>query len=218
MIETLVVYIQSIISQYGAWGVFLATIIEEIIAPIPSPVVPLAAGFFLLPTTASFVEIALRGALTVALPVSIGVSIGSSVIYALGFFGGKPVIEKSKRWTGIKWRDIEESEAQLTKGRGDEITLFVLRILPIVPGVGISGFCGVVRYPFKKFLAITCLGSFVRAFVLGILGWQAGELYATHVETISKFEKHILIGALGLLVLTGASYYISKNIKAKRAS
>lgn len=217
MIESLIVYVQSIIFEYGAWGVFFATIIEEIIAPIPSPLIPLAAGFFLLPEGVSFAETALRGAFAIALPVSIGISIGSAFVYALGFFGGKPVIEKSKKWVGISWQDVEKSEARFTRGKGDEITLFILRLLPIVPGVAISGFCGVVRYPFKKFITITCVGSFARAFVLGMVGWQVGELYATYASMISKFEKYILIGVVFLLLLSVVGYFVAKKNKSQEA-
>jgi membrane protein DedA with SNARE-associated domain len=210
MIEHLVTYMQLIISEYGAWGVFVATLIEEIIAPVPSPIVPLAGGFFLLSAGLSFAEVVVRSVLLIALPVSIGISLGSAVVYALGFFGGKPVIEKSGKWTGIKWRDIEEAEARLSRGRRDEITLFTLRILPIVPGVAISGLCGAVRYPFKKFITITYLGAFVRAFVLGILGWQVGEVYATYADMISKYEKYILLGVV-LIVLLVLGYYVVKR-------
>ena len=44
MIESSITYIQEIIATYGAWGVFVATLIEEVVAPIPSALVPLAAG------------------------------------------------------------------------------------------------------------------------------------------------------------------------------
>ena len=212
MIQNLIIYIQSIISEYGAWGVFLATLIEEIIAPIPSPLIPLAAGFFLIPVGISFIEATLEGALLIALPVSIGISIGSSLVYALGFFGGKPVIERTKRWTGIDWEDIEKSEKRFTQGKADEVTLLILRMLPILPGVALSGFCGVIRYSFKRFIIITSIGSFLRAFILGIVGWQVGEVYATYADIISEFERYILLGLLLLLIVLGG-YYIIKRVR-----
>lgn len=215
MIETLILYVQSIISEYGAWGVFLATLLEEIIAPIPSPLIPLTAGFFLLPTETSLAEVAIKGILVIALPVSIGISIGSTLVYALGFFGGKPVIEKSQKWTGLNWKDIQKAEEKMTRGIKDEVMLFVLRILPIVPGVAISGFCGVMRYPFKKFIIITGLGTFVRAFLLGLLGWQVGALYANYAAMISKFEKYILWGVFLILLLFLGGRYLMKKIHTK---
>lgn len=216
MIEYLVNYIQSIISQYGAGGVFFATLIEEVIAPIPSPIVPLAAGFFLLPASGSTSEVMLQGIFSIALPVALGISIGSALAYALGFFGGKPLIERTKRWTGINWRDIQRSEERLTRGKGDEITLFILRVLPIVPGVAISGFCGIVRYPFKKFMILTCLGACLRAFALGIAGWQAGELYANYADMVSRFEKYIFVGIIFLLILLFGGIYLTKRTKMRQ--
>lgn len=211
MIEIIILYIQSIISEYGAWGVFFATLIEEVVAPVPSPLVPISAGFFLLMSDLSIVEILLKSAIMIALPVAVGISIGSSIVYALGFFGGKPVIEKSKKWTGINWQDIENIQSRFTKGMGDEITLFILRVLPVVPGVGISGFCGVIRYSFKKFIVITFIGSFIRAFILGILGWQVGELYMTYAETISKSEKYIFVVVLILAIFFLGYHFIFKK-------
>lgn len=218
MIENFIVYIQSIIFEYGAWGVFLATLITEIIAPIPSPLAPLAAGFFLLPVDIFFMEIALKGIALIAFPVAVGISVGSALVYALGFFGGRPIVEKSKRWTGINWQDIEKTEARLTRGKGDEIALFILRVLPIVPGVAISGFCGIVRYSFKKFIIITGLGAFVRAFVLSMIGWQVGELYVNYADIIAKFEKYILLGVFSFLFLFAFFAFIRKRLLRREKS
>jgi membrane protein DedA with SNARE-associated domain len=216
MIDSVITYIQSIISNYGALGVFSATIIEEIIAPIPSAIIPLMAGFFILPSAASFIEIGVRGILFIAIPVSIGISIGSTLVYMIGFFGGKPAIEKSKKFTGVNWQEILKIEEKVTRGNRDEIALFILRLIPIVPGFAISGFCGVVRYPFRKFIIITFFGSFVRAFILAMVGWQAGELYVNYVDIISKFEKIIfLIIFCVLFIFLGYCYLIKKNQNKK---
>ncbi len=203
---------QTIIAAYGAWGVFLSTMLEEIVAPIPSPIVPLAAGFFLLPSDAGFISTVLHDAFSIALPVATGVTIGSAAVYAIGYFGGKPVIERTARWTGITWPEIEMAEKRITQGRGDEWALLGLRILPIVPGVAISGFCGLVRYPFSTFIIITPIGSFIRAFGLGLLGWQVGELYEVYAHAIAKFEKYLL--ALALLAFVGAAtWYLYRRFK-----
>lgn len=215
MIDSIVVYIQSIISNYGALGVFGATIVEEIIAPIPSAIIPLMAGFFLLPSTMYFAEVLLRGVLIIALPVSIGISIGSTLVYVLGYFGGKPAIEKSKKLTGINWQEIMNIEEKVTRGNRDEIALFILRLIPIVPGFAISGFCGVVRYPFQKFIIITFLGSFIRAFILGMIGWQAGELYVNYADIISRFEKIIFLIIFFLLFTFLAYRYFVKKSQNK---
>lgn len=216
MIEAIISYIQSLISQYGALGVFIAALIEQIIAPIPSQLVPLTAGFFLLPANIPFIETIFKGIIMIATPAVVGIIIGATLVYIAGFFGGKPIIEKTKKLTGINWQNIEKTEARFTKGKGDEIVLFILRLLPIVPGVAISAFCGIVRYPFKKFIIITIIGSFIRAFALSMVGWQVGELYANYAEIIAKFERYILLGVFSLLLLFIFIFFIRKKILSRQ--
>jgi membrane protein DedA with SNARE-associated domain len=212
MIEKLTSYIQPIISEYGASGVLLATLLEEIIAPIPSPLVPLAAGFFLLPVDGGFLEIIRQALFIIAFPVALGITLGSLAVYGLGWRGGKPIIEKSKKWIGLSWGDLEKTERKLTRGKSDEIALFILRVLPIIPGVAISGFCGIVRYPLKTFAVITFLGALTRAIALGVLGWYAGVAYTTYAEIISKMENYIFaVLIISALFFAGRWYLLKKR-------
>ncbi len=212
MIDQLVTYIQSLIATYGAWGVFLATMIEEIIAPIPSPIVPLAAGFFLItPEITSLIQILIKIGVVIALPVTAGITIGSACVYAIGFFGGKPVLDRTKKWLGFGWDDVQKVETRLHKGKKDEWVLFFLRMIPIVPGVAISGLCGIIRYPFFKFITITMLGACLRAFILGIIGWKVGEVYGAFAHTVEKSEDYILYAVIGILFIWGVYYFFKKR-------
>ncbi|MEA2701510.1 MAG: hypothetical protein QOE22_219 [Candidatus Parcubacteria bacterium] len=217
MIENAILYIQAIIVAYGAWGVFLATLIEEVVSPIPSAFVPLASGFFLLSQTLSVPAAILKSIGLIAIPVAIGICIGSGVVYALGYYGGKPIIEKCQRWLGITWKDIERIERRVIRGKRDEITLIFLRLVPIIPGVALSGFCGVVRYPLGRFMLTTFIGSGVRAVALALLGWQAGEFYLKYLEVIERFEKQIFVAVAVVLVLLGLIYYFWVRKRNRRA-
>ncbi|MCH7951245.1 VTT domain-containing protein [Patescibacteria group bacterium] len=214
MIEKLTSYIQPILVEYGAFGVFLATLLEEVVAPIPSPLVPLTAGFFLLPADGSFLEITWQALFVIAFPVSFGVTLGSLAVYGIGYLGGKPAIEKSKKWLSLSWKDLEKIERKLIRGSGDEVALFILRVLPIIPGVAISGFCGIVRYPLKTFAVVTLLGSFTRALALGVIGWYVGGLYIVYSESISRVEKYIFIVLIiSTMFFLGWIYLFKKNRK-----
>lgn len=212
MITKLTSYIQPIVVEYGAFGVFLATLLEEIIAPIPSPLVPLSAGFFLLAPQGAFLETIWQALFVIAFPVAFGVTLGSLAVYGIGYLGGKPAIEKSKKWLGLGWKDLEKIESKLIRGSGDEIVLFVLRMLPIIPGVAISGFCGIVRYPLKTFAVITYLGAFVRALALGVVGWYVGGVYETYSETISRVEKYFFVVLIiSAILFIGRLYLLKKG-------
>lgn len=215
MIEKFTSYIQPIVMEYGALGVFLATLLEEIVAPIPSPLVPLTAGFFLLPAGESFLDILWQTLFMIAFPVALGTTLGSLAVYGIGYWGGKPVIEKSKKWLGLNWNDIEKIEQKLIRGNSDEIVLFILRTLPIVPGVAVSGFCGIVRYPLKTFAVITFLGASVRAAALGVVGWYVGATYLVYANTISKIEDYMLAFVIILALFFAGRFIFLKNIKQR---
>lgn len=213
MLEQLISYIQIIIAKYGVLGIFGATILEEVIAPIPSPLVPLAGGFFLLPATSTWPQALLLVLLLVAIPVAVGVSLGSSFVYLLGYFGGKPVVEKWGKWLGTSWADIEKAEQKLANHKSDELVLYSLRLLPVAPGVALSAFCGIIRYRFIVFLLTTFLGSMTRAALLGLIGWQVGDLYYTYAEILASLEDYLFFGLILVILLFGALYWRKRRKK-----
>lgn len=204
MIAQLILKIELIVQEYGAMGVFFAALLEEIIAPIPSSLVAMFAGFFLLPVDENLIGVISSAIFTVVIPMSFGISAGSLVVFALAYFGGKPIILKWGKWFGIEWASIEKLEDKLTKGYADELVLFGARALPIVPSVAISAFCGMIRYPVRTFLLITFIGSFVRSFIMAIIGWQVRDAYVVFAEVIDQIETFalaIIIGAFALFLI-----------------
>ena len=193
MLEKLIQVTQSIVSAGGPAGVFAAALFEEIVFFIPSPIVPMAAGFFLLSSQAELAEAASRAILYIAFPVAAGLTIGSLVPYYICYFGGRPAIEKWGRLIGLTWETIEKTEQKFIRGYRDELILLGLRILPIVPSVAISSFCGFIRYPIYHFLAVTAFGAAIRGFLLGLAGWYAGITYLKYAQTIARMEKYLFI-------------------------
>ena len=193
MLEKLVQVTQSIVSAGGPAGVFAAALLEEIVFFIPSPIVPMAAGFFLLSSQAGLAEAAGQAILRIALPVSLGLTIGSLVPYCICYFGGHPAIEKWGRFIGLTWGNIEKTEQKFIRGYRDELILLGLRILPVVPSVAISSFCGFIRYPIYHFLVVTVFGAAIRGFLLALLGWYAVTAYFKYAQAISQMEKYLFI-------------------------
>lgn len=209
MLERLIQITQSIISAGGPVGVFIASILEEIIFFIPSPVVPMAAGFFLLSPHMELAEAMIRAILYISIPVSLGQTIGSLFPYYVGYFGGRPAIEKWGHWIGLTWKSVEKTEQQFARGYRDELILLGMRVSP-VPSVAISGLCGLVRYPVYRFLAVTALGAAIRGFLLGLFGWYAGTAYLKHAEAIAQIEKYIFI-IVGVVSVAVIVWYIRKK-------
>jgi len=200
MIESFIVYIEATLLPLGAWGVFLATLIEQIIAPIPSAFVQLGAGFFLVDAQ-SFFDALVTIFVVVALPSALAVGIGSLLVYYAAYFIGKPLVQKWGRFLGVSWSDVELLQKRFRNSRKDDVLLLALRSLPAVPTVAVDIFCGVVRYNLTRYIVITFIGTFIRATAFGLIGWRVGSLYVTYAEYISGIEKYILAGAIVAIVL-----------------
>ncbi|MFA6407774.1 MAG: VTT domain-containing protein [Candidatus Paceibacterota bacterium] len=213
MLNELITQITPFIQHYGAWGVFVISVIEEIIAPIPSTFSLLAAGFFLLPAGDSFGSVVLKCITYIVIPGGLGLAVGSLFVYALAYLGGEPVIKKWGKWFAISWSDVERINKRFTGRYTDEFLLFGLRALPIFPNVLVSAVCGVLRYPIKNFFIVTFIGSGVRAFLMGILGWSLGEAFVVYAGEISDFGEYSLYTILGIMIVVFAFFFIRKKLK-----
>jgi membrane protein DedA with SNARE-associated domain len=210
MINAFINYIQSIVVGYGTLGIFVAALIEQIIVFIPSSFVPITAGFFILPAYGLFLDVLWKSIYTIALPVAFGTALGSLIFYFLGYLGGKPIIEKTKKWFGLNWEDVEKIKKKLDNSRSDELTLFILWTLPILPTVVIAVSCGIFHYSLLKHILLTISGIFLRATAMSMVGWQMGELYYIAVKRIEFIENYLLI-AFGLLILVGVIFLFYKK-------
>lgn len=215
MIDLILNYIELIVVEYGALGVFVAILIEQIISPIPSILISMLAGFFLLPSDGSLSTLLWSSIFLVAIPVAIGSSIGSLFIYSLGYLGGKPAIEKCQKWIGLDWGMVERAKQKLDGRSSDEIVLFFLWIIPVFPSVAIAVLCGIIRYPLSKYIVIAFAGMFMQAIIMSFFGWHLGELYKINVQWLMSIEDYVLYSIIILaLGAIGFSIY-KKNIIEK---
>jgi membrane protein DedA with SNARE-associated domain len=204
MLGELITNVEHIVVAYGAFGVFLASIIEEVIAPIPSSVVVIGSSYFLMKDpTISIISVE-KLFFLIALPASIGVTIGSLFAYFITYYAGKPFIDKWGKYLGLSWDEIEIAEERFANTYKDELLLFFLRFIPITPSVVVNAFCGFIRYDIKKYILITFFGTLGRVFMLGFIGWQFGNFYQSISTQISYTENIaavcIIITLIGFII------------------
>lgn len=214
MLDQLVQFTQSIVSTGGSFGVFMAAVLEEVIFFIPSPIVPMAGGFFLLSAVDSFGSAIGQTFLKVAIPVSLGLTLGSLFPYCICYFGGQPAIERWGRFIGLSWGAVKKTEEKFIRGYRDELILVGLRLVPVVPSSAISSFCGFIRYPIYNFIMVTFVGSLIRGFLLGLLGWYVGSAYVKYAQTIAQVEKYVLV-IVGVACLLLVGWFVHKRRKKK---
>lgn len=211
MIETVVLFLEKVLVPYGAFGVFVASFVEEVIAPIPSAIVLLASGFIFLhgePLSLAYLS---KLIFIIAIPAGIGMALGSLFIYGIAYWSGKPAIERFGKYFGISWSDVEKAEAKFTKSPADEITIILLRALPVVPNTAVSALCGLIRFPVLKYLFLSMIGLSLRALVLAVIGGQVGSIYDNYGVYLEKIENYIMFGIIFITVaIFGWLYYRGK--------
>ena len=207
MFAELTMFLEEFIITYGSWGIFFGSILEEIIAPIPSTAVIMGSSFFIMENSQISVQAFEKLFLYIALPAAAGVTIGSLVIYGIVYRVGKPFVDRWGKYLGLSWKEIEKTEEKYSKNNLMELSIFTTRALPIVPSIVISAFCGFIKFDIKKYITITFFGTLVRAFILGFLAWQFGSLYSQIESEFAISEEIVIIG----LVIAVIGFIIYKK-------
>jgi len=198
MIEHVIVFIQSVLLPLGGWGVFLGSVIEEVVAVIPSALVQMGGGFFLVTgalTVANFSKLFF----VVAIPAAIGVTVGAGVIFLIFRHGGKAFIDRYGSWFGVSWDAIKEKSLVFKNHHHEYWFIFFLRIIPMLPSIIVCTYSAVSRISFVRYLVVTFFGTIVRAYILGFLGWQLGVAYEAYAENISHYENIVFISLLACI-------------------
>lgn len=211
MVEGLIHFLQENILPLGAVGVFLASVIEEVIAPIPSAIIMTMSGFLLVTGPVSLGSISAL-IFKVAIPSALGVTIGSYFVFYIAKYGGKPIIDRLGRYFGLYWSDVEALQAKMSGTRRDEWLIGTARVLPIFPSVVVSAFCGILRMNPVKYFFISFIGIFFRGIILGLVGWQVGNVYAKYAELVSSIEKVVLLSTIFAFIIFVVVKYRNRHV------
>ena len=205
-------WIMNSIRAYGPWSVFAGVIIESVIVPIPSPLIIMGAGFILISAELNFLQALAPILLQIVLPGSIASTLGAYIGYAIGYYGGKPMVDRWERFLGFSWQDVEALERRFQSGQV-KTSIFFLRALPVFPLSVISAAAGLLRLPIHQFSLWTFYGTIPRCLLLGYLGWGLGETYQGIAKGIDKAEG--IVSGILLLSILGAIIWLRARVRGK---
>lgn len=187
--------------------VLVGSVLEEIIAPIPAPLVMSLAGYLAHQRGQSWIFL-----IFLALLGAIGKTVASCVFYLLGNKAEGIIVSKWGRVLGLERQHLDRATQILNKKWWDEAALVFLRVLPIIPTFIVSLGCGVLRVPLRAFIWTTMLGSFIRNLFmiwLGVTGtayvqqfWQDGgaEMAERPLFIFSTLTGLVIGCAIALLI------------------
>ena len=191
---------------HGQLAVFIGVMIEQIIVPIPSPVIIMGAGAILILPALSVPEAFLQILWIIVLPGTIASTLGSYIGYTISYYGGKALVVRFQRFLGVDWDEISNLEKRF-QGKREALSIFLARAIPVFPISLVSIFAGLLHVPVKPFTVFTFLGSIFRCLILAFVGWWIGATYekvATHLDSLETIVSVILL--LGMVAGLGYLY------------
>lgn len=192
------------------WFAFFGAFLEELIAPIPSPLVMTLAG-----SLASSQEQTVLFLLLLALIGAMGKTIGSYLIYLLADKAEDFVLGSFGKYVGISSKEVESIGKHLNKGWRDDIVLFFLRAIPIIPTAPVSLVCGLIKVKLRTYIVSTFLGTLVRNIFYLYLGYTSLEAIESVNEGLDSLEN---IGYLVLLILFALIFFYIYRQRQKEAN
>ncbi len=186
IIAALSAFIISIISTLGYPGIVLLMAIESACIPLPSEVIMPFSGALTIGSIASQYHREPFTLILVALFGAIGCNVGSVIAYEIGYYGGRPLVEKYGAYILLSERELNWTDSFFAK-YGDW-TVFFSRLLPVVRTF-IALPAGVARMPQLRFHIYTFVGSFPWCLMLAYVGKVLGDRWETDPRLKTWFHR-----------------------------
>lgn len=188
----------SVIGTAGYPGVLLLMAIESACIPLPSEVIMPFAGYLVYTGRFNLYIVAAVGAL--------GCNLGSLVAYLVGYYGGRPLVERYGSYVLLSGKELEHAERFFA--RHGSATVFIARLLPVVRTF-IALPAGVARMPQGRFHIYTFLGSFPWCLGLAWVGMKLGERWDKDPRLKTWFHRFDAI-VVAVIVVGAVWFFLSR--------
>jgi membrane protein DedA with SNARE-associated domain len=202
--------VTQIYEAVGYLGVAFWVAIESVIVPIPSEVILPFAGFLVGAGTAiepitgapwSFVLTVVAG--------TAGSLVGAWIAYAIGYFGGRPLILRWGRYLFFDEDDLHRTEAFFA--RYGVAASLIGRVVPVVRSL-VSFAAGVGKMPLVPFTIYTIIGSAVWVTFLVSAGALLGASWEEITPWLKRYE-YLILGLLAAAVIG----FVAWKVRRRRA-
>jgi membrane-associated protein len=185
-------FLRNLIAQYGYWAVGAALLLENTGIPVPGETILLLASFLAFS----------RNELQLPYIILIGVcaaTLGDNLGYALGYRGGRPLLDRYRDVFRIKPETISRGESLFAQYGA--LTIFFARFifgLRVIAGP----LAGVLRMPWKRFAIFNFLGALLWVSVISLVGYKFGKHWDLLMDYVERLNVVMLIAVgIGIVVL-----------------
>jgi len=186
MTHSILDFLRNAVVHYGYWAVAAALLLENAGVPVPGETVLLLASFLAY----SEHELQLPWIIVVA---TIAATVGDNLGFALGHYGGRPVLARYQTFFRIRDATIARGEGMFA--RYGALTIFFARFvfgLRIIAGP----LAGVLRMPWRKFGIFNFLGAGLWVTVISGAGYLFGQHFHRLERDIKRFDLAVVIVVL----------------------
>lgn len=190
MTHSIVDVLRSAVVHYGYWAVAVALLLENAGVPAPGETILLLASFLAY----SQRELQLSWIIVVG---TIAATLGDNLGFGLGYYGGRPLLERYQSVFRIKRKTLTQGESLFA--RFGAVTVFFARFIfgmRIITGP----LAGVLRMPWRKFLVFNFLGAVLWVTTVS----SAGYFFGLHWERLQRDVRWFDLGAAVLVLMAVA--------------
>ena len=179
--------LRAYLAHYGYGAVAAALLLENAGLPVPGETILLLASFMAYSEHRLQLDFIIAVAITAA-------TVGDNLGFAIGFYGGRPLLERYRQLLHLRPSAIEQGERLFQ--RYGAVTIFFARFiagLRIIAGP----LAGVLRMPWRRFLLFNFLGATVWVTVVAGVGY----LFGRHWEDLSRVFRNANVVTLVLAAI-----------------
>ena len=188
--EHLFTLLRGYLVEYGYGAVAGALLLENAGLPVPGETVLLLASFL------AFSEHRLHLPFIILVGVC-AATLGDNVGYALGHYGGRPLLERYRKFFRIKASTIVRGEELFA--RHGAATVFVARFIAGLRVIA-GPLAGGLSMHWRKFAFFNFLGAVLWVTVVASAGYFFGKHWDEVMRVVRNINIAVLVAAAGLLI------------------
>ena len=197
--------LRTYLAQYGYWTVAAALLLENAGLPVPGETILLLASFV------AFSEHRLHLPYVILVAV-LAAAVGDNIGFAIGCYGGRPLLLRYRKFLHIRPQTISRGEELFL--RHGALTVFVARFIAGVRVIA-GPLAGILRMHWKKFVVANFLGAVLWVTVISTLGYFFGSKWDQLAAFVRRADIFLLVAAATVVVVW---WWRSKRSRQKEAA
>jgi membrane protein DedA with SNARE-associated domain len=183
-------YVRTFVADYGYWAVAVALLCENAGLPVPGETALLVASFLAY----SEHQLNLGWIIVIA---TCAATIGDNLGYALGYYGGRPLLGRYRTFFRVPQAAVDRGEALFA--RYGASTIFFARFifgLRVIAGP----LAGALRMRWREFALFNFLGAVAWVTVIASAGYLFGQHWRNLVRGVERFNIAVLIAVVAIVL------------------